>query len=83
MLRVERSPPKNCVAEPKCLSERSLDCREYSCGLRTYKVKKHKGINDIMLVKIDLKKAYDRIEWEFMVKAFEALDFSRDVRKMI
>lgn len=36
-----------------------------------------------MIAKLDLKKAYDRMEWPFVNKALEAWAFSSDVRRMI
>lgn len=36
-----------------------------------HKVHTHKGKNGLMLMKIDLKSAYDRVEWIFLRKALE------------
>lgn len=36
-----------------------------------------------MIAKIDLKKAYDQMEWSFVDKAFEAWGFSKEIRFMI
>lgn len=36
-----------------------------------------------MLAKIDLKKAYNRIEWSFVDKALEAWGFSREVQLLV
>lgn len=38
-----------------------------------HKIKKHKGLNGLMLLKIDLKKAYDWMEWSFVSKVLEAM----------
>lgn len=43
-----------------------------------YKVKKHKGKNGLMLIKVDMKKAYDGIEWGFVEKVLEAWEFSNE-----
>lgn len=35
------------------------------------------------MVKVDLKKAYDRIEWNFLDRALAAWGFFEDVKKLI
>lgn len=42
------------------------------------KVKKHRGRNGLMMVKVDLKKAYDHIERNFLDRAQAAWGFSED-----
>lgn len=37
-----------------------------------HKVQNHRGRNGFMVIKMDLKKAYDRIEWKFLEKALSA-----------
>lgn len=40
-----------------------------------HKVRTHKGKNGLMLLKINLKKAYDRVEWSFLRRALEIWGF--------
>ena len=37
-----------------------------------HKIKTYKGQNGLLFMKIDIKKAYDRLEWGFMDKALAA-----------
>lgn len=48
-----------------------------------HKIKKHSGTNGLMMLKVDLKKAYDQLEWEFVVKALNAWGFSVEVHQLI
>ena len=48
-----------------------------------HKIKSHKGANGLLLMKLDMKKAYDRLEWGFVDKALAAWGFSKDVRQLI
>ncbi|XP_060670961.1 uncharacterized protein LOC132800728 [Ziziphus jujuba] len=41
-----------------------------------HKVRTHKGKKDLMIIKMDLKKVYDSLEWSFIDKALEAWVFS-------
>lgn len=36
------------------------------------KVHKHQGKNWLTVLKVDLKKAYDQLEWKFIDKALQA-----------
>lgn len=47
------------------------------------KVKKHWGKNGMMVIKVDLKKAYDWVEWNILDCALGAWGFSLDVYKLI
>ncbi|KAH7516409.1 hypothetical protein FEM48_Zijuj10G0132300 [Ziziphus jujuba var. spinosa] len=48
-----------------------------------HKVRSHKGKKGLMVIKIDLKKPYDHLEWRFIYKALEAWGFSSEFRWMI
>lgn len=41
-----------------------------------HKIKQHKRKNKLMLLKIDLKKAYDKLEWCFVSKVLDIMGFS-------
>lgn len=46
-------------------------------------MKKHKGKNGLMLMKLDLKKAYDRLEWSFLRMVLCAWGFDESFHDMI
>lgn len=48
-----------------------------------HKVKKYKGKHELMLMKIDIKRAYDSLEWSFVEKALDLWAFSGEVRKLV
>lgn len=48
-----------------------------------HKVIKRKGKNGLMVIKVDLKKAYDRIECKFLDKAFKSGGFLEATRQVI
>lgn len=48
-----------------------------------HKVRNHKGINGMMLIELDMQKAYDRMEWSFMCGALEALGFMTEFQAHI
>ena len=48
-----------------------------------HKIRKQKGKNGLMLLKIDLQKAYDRVEWSFLDKTMGCLRFSQQVRSFV
>lgn len=41
-----------------------------------HKVKNHKGKNDLMVMKLDMKKAYDRMKWTFIIRVLKKWGFS-------
>lgn len=48
-----------------------------------HKLKKHKGKKELVIMKVDLKKAYDRLEWRFINKVLEVWGFSSKIRELI
>lgn len=48
-----------------------------------HKVRSHRGKNGLMLLKIDMKKAFDILEWNFINWVLRLWGFSEDFRKLI
>lgn len=48
-----------------------------------HKVRKFKGTNGLMIAKINLKKAFDRLEWVFVDKVLKCWGFSEKFRRLI
>lgn len=48
-----------------------------------YRVKKHKGKRGLMIMKIDIKKAYDSMEWSFIIRVLKAYGFSDQFWRLI
>lgn len=46
-------------------------------------IKKHKGKNVLMVMKIDMKKAYDKMKWTFLVQVLRAWEFNDHFQQMI
>ncbi|KAM6596656.1 uncharacterized protein LOC133034319 [Cannabis sativa] len=46
-------------------------------------IKKKKGKGGLMAIKVDMNKAYDRLEWSFLEKVLQSHDFSPHFIKMI
>lgn len=72
------SPNQGTFVEGQWIAENTVVAQELA-----HKVRKHKGKNGLMLVKLDLKKAYDCLEWGFVDKALETWGFSSEVRRLI
>lgn len=72
------SPNQGAFIEDQWIAENTVIAQKI-----IHKVKKHRGRNGLMVVKVDLVKAYDRIEWHFLDWALAAWGFSEDVRKLI
>lgn len=58
------SPNQGAFVKRRWIADNTLVAQELS-----HKMKKHKGKGGLMLVKLDMKKEYDRIEWGFLKKA--------------
>lgn len=48
-----------------------------------HKIKKHKRGSGLMMLKVDLKKAYDSLEWVFVITALKYWKFSEEVQQII
>ena len=48
-----------------------------------YSLRKRKGRTGFMVIKIDLKKAYDRLEWSFIKMVLEHFGFPESMIKLI
>lgn len=48
-----------------------------------HKIRNHKGKKGLMMIKIDLKKAFDRLKWNLFNKAMEMWGFFNEFRWMI
>ncbi|KAH7533562.1 hypothetical protein FEM48_Zijuj04G0144400 [Ziziphus jujuba var. spinosa] len=72
------SPHQGAFLEGRWIAKNTVVGQEVA-----HKVRKHKGKNGLMLVKIDMKKAYDRLEWQFITKVVKLWGFSEDFRRMI
>lgn len=72
------SPNQGAFMEGRWIAENTILAHEL-----VHKVKNHKGRNGLMLLKVDMKKAYDRIEWGFVEEVLEAWGFSVKARKLV
>ena len=48
-----------------------------------YALDRKKGKEGFMAIKVDLKKAYDRLEWCFIYKVLQAFHFPLNITKLI
>lgn len=48
-----------------------------------HKIRKHKGCNGLILLKLDIKKAYGLLEWAFVDKALLSWGFSYNFKQLI
>lgn len=65
------SPQQRAFVRGRWIAENTVVVQEL-----IYKLRKHKGRDGLVIMKLDLKKAYDRLEWRFLDKALEAWGFS-------
>lgn len=72
------SPNQWGFLEGKWIAENSVLAQEL-----VYKINKHKGKNGLMLMKIDLKKAFNIMEWSFIVAILGVWGFSADFQELI
>lgn len=61
------SPNQRAFIESRWIAENTVIAQE-----TMHRVKKHRGKNGLMVVKVDIKKVYDRAEWTFLDQALEA-----------
>lgn len=61
------SPNQGAFVEGRWIAENRIVAHEV-----VHKIKQHKGKKGLMLIKMDLKKAYDRLEWDCIMKALNA-----------
>lgn len=48
-----------------------------------HKIRKHKGKKGLMLMKMDKKKAYDRMEWTFLIRILRTWGFDEHFIKLV
>lgn len=77
------STKKSYLIQTMSICQRKVDRRKINYCIGVYPQNNHKGKNGFMLMKIDMKKAYDKLEWEFMDKALGAWGFSKEFRRLI
>lgn len=72
------SPNQEAFVEGHSIAENMIIAQEI-----VHKIKKHKNKNGLMLIKVDLKKAYDRLEWGFVERALNVWGFFKEVQQLI
>nr|XP_048330864.1 uncharacterized protein LOC125422764 [Ziziphus jujuba var. spinosa] len=72
------SPHQGAFVKGRWIAENTVIAQEL-----VHKIRKHKGKQSLMMIKIDLKKAYDRLEWSFVDKVLELWGFSSEFPWMI
>ena len=72
------SPNQGAFVKGRWIAENSIIAQEL-----VHKIKSHKGKNGLLLMKIDLKKAYSRLEWSFVDRSLSAWGFSEDFQRII
>lgn len=48
-----------------------------------HKIQKQRGKHGLTMLKLDLQKAYDSLEWSFVMRALKLWGFSDKVRSML
>lgn len=72
------SPNQGAFIEGRWIAENTIIAQEV-----THKIKKHKGKSGLMMIKVDLNKAYDQLEWRCVEKALNAWGFFVEVQKLV
>lgn len=72
------SPNQSAFVKGRWIAENTAFAQEI-----VHKVQNHKGKKGLMIIKMDLKKAYDQLEWNFLDKTLDVWGFSKDFRWMI
>lgn len=60
------SPNQWAFVKERWIAENTVVAQELA-----HKVRKHKGSQGLMLMKVDIEKTYDSLEWRFIDKALE------------
>lgn len=72
------SPNQGAFIKGQCIADNMILAQEL-----VLKIKKFKGKGGLMMAKIDLSKAYDRLEWPFIESVLKSWGFSELFRKMV
>ena len=65
------SPVQSAFVKGKLINENSILTQEVS-----HTMKRKKGKGGLMLLKLDMEKAYDRMEWDFLKEVLSCVGFS-------
>lgn len=65
------SPNQGTLIEGRWITENAIIVQEL-----VYKMRRYNGREGLMIMKSDLKKAYDRLEWSFLDVVLKAWGFS-------
>lgn len=69
------SPNQGAFLEGRWIADNTILAHEI-----VHNIRKTKGRNGLMVAKIDLKKAFDRLEWAFVDKVLKSWGFSKRFR---
>lgn len=72
------SPNQGAFVKGRWIADNSVIAQEIA-----HKVNTHKGKKGLMMIKIDMMKAYNKLEWSFIGKVLKAWGFSRDFQFLI
>lgn len=72
------SPNQGAFVRRRWIAENTVIAQEI-----VHKIQKHKGMNGLMLMKMDMKKAYDRMEWDFLIRILRSCGFDEHFVKLV